>query len=448
MAVKTRAQRLTVLKEIRDLWAAEVTDYATFLTNLGQLLAALEAGDPETGDADMFNAAEALRTVRDNYGAAIIAAYFACHKMLGNYASTLNVNDVQTNLAMFHDKLVADGDAFLERIATGDKPASFSAGGSNVGDGLVMVAKVAAAQGGDVGHVQTWKLRCISAAPDTQTGAEEFEISGGVLGLYPTQEGGTAGSEGYQFRGSYGLSSNLPSPSQAVDGAPGAQSAGAKGVTCFSVGTSAESGNLIADGGFEGGSTTTFGGDWTATGSVARNTTTPIEGNADAKFTGDGNLMQEGLGIRLASGCYFGMTAWASKSGTPTGDLHITLEDDNATYLDVTVDVSTLSGTPTPLTFKTVFLPDSVDVASLRIEADIANWGSAGGVYVDKIMLRKLVTLEGIAVGPVGGITPTAKNDVFTASVAQTNADNLQYLNNRAFGRGLPSANPAVNWGD
>lgn len=451
MAVKTRAQRLTVLKEIRDLWTAEVTDYATFLTNIEALLAAIEAGDAEAGDADLINAATALRNARNAYGVAIIAAYFACHKMLGNYGGTLNVEDVQMNLAMFHDKLVTDGDAFLERIAPGDKPSSFSAGGSNVGDGTVMVHKIDDAQGGDVGHVQTWKLRCIAAAPDTVTGNERFEVTGGVTGLYPTQEGGTGGGEGYQYRDSYGLSTNLPAPAQADgNGALQAQEVGAKGMTITGVGTSQESGNLIADGGFEsaGATAADFGSNWTATSDVTRNVSSPIEGNADAKWTHDGKLTQEGLGALLSSGCYYGLNGWALKSGTPTGDLTIKLIDDNATYMTATIDVSTLSGTAVKIPFATVFLPASVDVASLRIEAEIANWGSTGTVHLDKVTLAKLVVCEGIAIKPVAGIVPTAKNDVFTAAVAQSNANNLQYLNNRAFGRGFPSASSAVNWTD
>ena len=179
-----------------------------------------------------------------------------------------------------------------------------TSGGSNVGDGVVMVHTISQANGGDVSHVQTLTLTCKQATPETESGAETFQVTGAALAANPTLEGGTGTSPGYSYKDGFGKAINYPSEQQAsgegqLDGEN----------KLSSVGTATAAGNLLTDGGFEN----TLTDAWTVAGSnFTRNTTTPIEGSGDLKIAGN-DTAYELVGSRLSTLSYYGLNFWAKK---------------------------------------------------------------------------------------------------------------------------------------
>lgn len=435
MAARSQAEVLALIQALEDVYADEVTDAGGMDTLLSALETQCVTGDHEEENIELLAAIKAVRDARNGVMKAILEKFAGpIGKVLGRFASSPNLADLEVNLAYFQKWLIDNADEFEERGFT--KASTFTAGGSNVGTAQVLVHNIDPAYGGDVGHVETKTVVCTKPYPEAPTeGNEEYEVRSTAPGDYAYLEGGSG--DGNTYKQEYG---------KAAQGLSAEQEVISTNEPFNSVCGDEASGNVINDGDFEN---TTLTDEWTVSNAGWAIDSTDECIGAQSVKTEEDTVMYQYIGARMHQLCIYGADYIAKKTSTPTGTLTIKIKDDSTTHLTLTKDVSTLTTSAVKQAFGTFVLPANADMSTLRVELEMATYGSSGKVIVDEVCLQMLKVCDGgQAFGVTGGVTPAAKHDVYTNAVTGgTSGDNMELLN-RMFKRGFESDTAATDWAD
>jgi hypothetical protein len=435
MAARDQADVLALLQAVRDLRDDLRSEIPGFLTLIAAIRVQAIVDDDVEENSELLDWCDDMEDLCDalwngQQGSAVPLA-----KVLGRYASSPDLNDYDRNLAEFQDKLVADSDEFKLRGFT--KFSAWSAGGSNTGNGTAMVHNIDPAYGGDISHVETLTAECRTAEVGSQA---VFRITGEKAGDFAYLEGGSG------IGNAYGM------PTAGV----GAQSPGVgqeelqTGEDISSVGDESSEGNLIEDGGFEAATLDSNDSNWVDnSGSPAINTSSPISGTQDLIFDNANGEVYQDVSNVVEAGKYYGLEFWTKKVGTVSaGTTVVKLSDDTTDHITLTVTNNGASGTEKKA-YGTVRIPDSADLANMKIYVTEASIAGGGSMQVDMIKLVPLKVIDGgRAVGFTDGTTAWVRNDVFTGATSGGTGGTLQRQNNELFGRGFEADSTATDWAD
>ena len=455
MAVKTKAQVLTLIQEVVQLH----DDLLTFLTGTFEaqfnlVSTAIAAGDDEDEDEDQLSVLREVLTSLGDANQLTLDLVTALNATLGRFALNADLGDVEQNLQAFHAKLIADAEAFLNRGYT-KLAGGFTPGGANIGNPTF--AFLLLDVNGDIGEggrPETYTIRCVTDAVEgeIELGAETWELEGTALGTFPWDEagiGGDADGEGYDRelgKGTKDFSENVLSI------IAGEQFGG--------VGVTSAAGNILLNGDFEEafGSGATKIPRWTFMdgneANVVEETVAPIAGDASPKANGLFRLRQTiENGMRTKSAFAYEMIVnGASGAANLTGTLVLRVLDANATvHATASLNLATLvEGVDTKFPFKGFILPVNVQ-GDLFFEIEItAIGGTTPTLIFDQAILGELFFIDGnFFARPMGGLTAARTDDsaVGVVSVIEDGANQRAF--NKAFeGAYVKAAAVAVFWDD
>lgn len=447
---KSKAQVLAVMQESKDYLDACRTFFSgDYLTAYQALSAALAAGDDEPEDAVQRAALrDSLDSAISAYEA-VKAAVYEIHATLGRYGESEDLNDVDLNLQRFSEKIEADSEAVKSRGFT--KFSSWSAGGSNVGDGAFVVLNTD--RGGDLldySHVETVTIECIadSTTGVFPTGAEQFIVYGEAIGDFPWDASGAGsgrGGEGDDYAPPWGVTLD--------DFGPGLNARSLRAGLAFqAVGASQEAGNLVANGncaqGLTGsGSSNTLAGGWSrassggGSGTLELETTNQLKGTQSLKTDADFKLTfpitrENTNGVGADEGTPYALYVWARCNSSLTdGDVILRLIDDSTTHATLTFDLTGITDdTWTGATPVTVIMPGNPG-ANLRVELEVDNLAGTGAeVLIDNIMCVPLYHYDGRTFAVLEGQTSWRVADSATGQTTVSEAGAIQRMVNEVFG--------------
>ena len=433
MAARDLADNLAMLRALRDLRDDLRAEIPGFLTLIAAIRTQAIVDDDVEENNEFLAACEAMESALDDLWNAQSEFRTPTGKMLGRYSSSSDMQNHERNLAAFQDKLVADSDAFDDRGLT--KFSSWSAGGSNVGNGTAMVYNIDPAFGGDISHVETLTAECKDV-----DGQAEFQIRGAARGDFAYLEGGSSVGNAYGIP-TPGLGKQSPGLDQRTLGA---------GEPIESAGDEASEGNLLNDGSFENATLiSTTDSNWVRTGSVAEiNTSSPILGLADLIFDGNDTVTQEIPDV-LRPGRIYALEFWTKKVGTVNaGTTVVKLTDGSTDHITISVTNSAATGTQKQ-PYGTVRLPDSAKLDLMEVTIVEASIAGGGTMQVDGVKLVELAIIDGgRAVAFTDGTTAWARNDVFTGATSGGTDGTLQRQNNELLGRGFEADGTPADWPD
>lgn len=436
MAARDQADNLAMLQAMRDLRDDLRTDIAGFLTNIAAIRTQAIVDDDVEENNLFLDACEALEDACDALWEAQQELAVPAAMMLGRFSSSPDLNDYERNLAAFQDWLVANSDEFKLRGLT--KFSTWSAGGSNTGNGTAMVHNIDPAYGGDISHVETLTAECIRANYNERA---VFVIRGAKAGDFAYLEGGSSIGNAYGMP-TAGLGDQSPGEDQEEL---------QTGDDIESVGDESSEGNLLEDGGFEAATLdSTSDANWVDnSGSPAINTSSPISGSQDLIFDNANGEVYQAIPNKLKHGQYYGLEFWTKKVGTVSaGTTVVKLSDDTTDHITLTVTNSGASGTEKKA-YGTVRLPDNADLENMKVYVTEASIAGGGSMQVDKIKLIPLKVIDGgRAVGFTDGTTAWARRDEFTGATTGGTSGTLQRQNNELFGRGFEADSTATDWAD
>lgn len=460
----TAAQAISRLQAYAILWRL-VQDHLE-----GELTIQAAAIDDELvlGDSSDITSfqQQALRQFRqsaNNYYESALAFLSSIHPTLGEVASSPDpLGDADTNLAFLNDYLIANSKAVLKR---GFTKSSWSAGGSNVGNGRILQLKTDFnGDDADCAHPDpSLRLRCMaSAGRGVREGEEPFELIGSAT-RYPWQDTGISNNGVYTPQLGRGLKEFDGGDAllRVTNFGPNARS-----ILSMSGGSSL---NLLTNGAMEtavsGADDDRFSGLYIISGgsNLSIESTAPIVGDQSLKI--DGNCV---FGMLLKSNGVFPKTPIAFgalvkkviSSSTLTGTLTIVLRS-GGTYTSaasgtahktITVTIGSLSSNTVTAEDETFVWPASVG-DDARIEFTVTSYtdgsGTANSLLIDEMYAARMYQLDmGQCILPVRGSTAWELDDLFTASVTDLAGGELQEFLNRTFGRYVKPASSATTWVD
>lgn len=317
-------------------------------------------------------------------------------------------------------ELIQQMDDNSKTVDANEPSASVSMGGSNTGDGKVVVS-VLSGKGETLEHI----------------------LPEDIVGIVTST--GTAGAEVFTFKGETSQADRL-----AADWPKG--SGTSQRITSRAVGSSVD---LLTDGAFEN-FTSDDPDSWTidtglATDQVREETSTVYTGSASIRFLGDGSTqtaISQSLTVAdLDSRTPYAFVAWLRRGGSAvtagvlTVDLYdgsSTINDDEGTANSFTIDLTAL--TTSFVASEGVFrLPEPVPSAvtiRLRCTTAISN---GHDVYVDNATLIPMTRIGSNVGGPYvsvhGGATNWALDDKATVTVTNDQRGAIQTM----FGRFFPT---------
>jgi len=466
---KSKSQVLTLMQEMKDLLDASRTWLSgTFLTALQAASTAVAAGDDEPEDEAQREALAAVLVSALSFYADVKAACYEIHPTLGRYADSELLSSVALNLRRFSEKVAGDGEALKSRGLT--KFSSWSAGGSNVGDGHFVVLNTN--RDGDLldfSHIETLTIQCVEDAVtgSAPTGGETFVIYGEAPGDFEWDvvgAGSGRGAGGEQYNPDWGVTDGDFSAALNPRTLQAGQRFPARGA-------SQNAGNLLPNGNCEqglagSGSSNALQG-WTrsasggGTGTLTLEETNQLKGTQSLKANADFKiyvpLTRENTGGTGADEATpYALQLWARCNSSLTdGDAILRVIDDSTTHATITVDLAALTddtwtgGTPV------MFVMPGAPGANLRVELEVDNLaGSGAEVLIDNIMCVPLYHYDGRAFAPLEGQTSWRYGDTATGETTVSEAGALQRMINEVFGRdgGIPylhaDASAATYWSD
>lgn len=448
MAVKTQAQ----VQSLVQAFNAVRTDTRTWLdgtfrTNFQAAMDAIDAGDWQPEDKKQRDAIKTMIEAGESLFAAVDNVYRSIHPTLGRYSGSTNLDDLDTNVSAFHDKLIDDSESVESRDLT--KFSSWSAGGSNVGNGEARVLNTDA-QGTamDISHVETLTLRCTRDSSDEgiEPGQEEWTLYGGAKADESWLAGGSSHS------GSYGPT-QLTGTSSPINGLAWDHPVWNVGETRKGV-CGASDDNLIRSGDFEGTFSSNVPPDFTLdSGTPDADTSVYVKGAQSLYAAANFKITQkfETTGVAVPSLRGYTLSAYARVASTVTaGSLTVKILDDSTTHATITFTEAGLTNdTWTRGTEVDFILPAAVG-ANLRCEVELASYAGSGNWNVDEVVLAPMYLNDrGRLINVVSGATHFRKGDLFTGATTSTDNGETQTHLNETCQRWVEHAGtPVGGWTD
>lgn len=438
MAARALADVLALDQALRDLHDDVVSELAGFKTLANAVEDLIDNGDTAPENALLTGWLNDFKTACDGLYGTFSALNQPLSVVHARYAGAEEFTDTGRNWARFQDKLVADADELENRNFT--RFSTWSAGGSNSGNGTMMVHNIDQAFGGDVDKAETLTARCLRSYPDTNVGQETWEVTGAAPGDWAHEEGGSARGNAYDRvfgLGQSDLAARVESDFKRQTG-----------IEFPTTGVTAEAGNLLNDGDFEG---DTLSDQWTVAGAnAAYNTTSPIAGSQHLRISGDETITQSVAG-KVYPGCIYGLEGYYKKTGTiSAGTMTLKLRDGTTDHITISLTLSSAATSATKLAYGTVLIPKTAVAASMEVQIATTSWSGAGTLDVDNIILTPLFVIgQARAVAATQGLTPwKAQNDVFTGAITGGTDGTLQRFFNRVAKRGFEADGTATDWPD
>lgn len=443
MAVKSKTQVQALFTAMVDLLEdSEIWLDGTFMTEVEAIYDAIAAGDQQEEDAAQISALAAVIAGGEALYGKIVALFRTLHPTVGRYAGSANLKDRAVNWNALHEKLIGDSESVKSRGLT--KFTSWSAGGSNVGDGAFVVFNTDIdATALDISHIETITLLCTAQGTESGIASDggQFAVNGEDAGERDWSEGGSGKGMANAYRRAHGAGVN--------DWHAKVKTLGV-GKTLNSVGGSASSGNLNRNADWEGTVQASNVAQWdieSGGSNLSADTTTPWKGTQSLKATGDFVISQslEGrAGIRTGQAYRLDAPGWihANVSGA---DVTIKVKDDDTDHATITQDFTSLTdATWTDLTGVSFVLPDAIG-ENLRVEIELSNYTGSDHILIGDTILQEMTLVdEGRAVAIRTGQTNWRKGDTATGATTSTDAGEKQKALNRHESRWLEHASSAV----
>jgi hypothetical protein len=440
---KNKSQTISLVQAAVDLFdTINAFGAGDFSTDCQALLTAIEAGDNEAEDSELLDAARTVLDSMNSLAQSINSLALPLSKSLGRYAGSPNLNDQQTNLEYFNEKLIADSEAVETRGFSGKTTATPD--GSNVGTGTMLVYDLdPSGQTADIAHIEAVTLRCVHDATESgiSAGNERFLVTGESAEGNAWEEVGTGDSGGtYQtpFNGSGANALNPATPIVTTGDE----------ITVASGNSTSE--NLLLNGGFEqtfgASSSSTKISGWTIStgtpGDITAETSNPIAGSQSLRFAGDATLTQELTGLVPHAPYAVRLLADGDPS-VSAGTVKLRIIDDSSTHAEASITISTSLQSATAA----FIAPDRAGV-NLRVELEVDSL-AGDDVLVDEVVLTPMKLFDsGRAFAIIAGPVPFRYNDEFVNTVTSTDAGKVQRFWNRVFGAYATHDSTAVDWVD
>lgn len=436
MAARDQSDVLALLQAVRNLRDDLRAEIPGFLALIALIRVQAIVDDDVEENSEILDWCDDMEDACDDLWNAQGGVAAALAKVLGRYGGSADLSDFNRNLAAFQDQLIADSDEFEVRGLT--KFTAWSAGGSNVGTGTAMVYNIDPAYGGDISHVETLTAECVESEPGEQA---IFKIRGAKRGDFAYFEGGSS------VGGAYGM----PTPGVGKQSPGVGQESINTGEEITSIGDESSEGNLLEDGSFEAATlVSTTDSNWVnSSGTPAINTSSPISGSQDLIFDNANGAVYQDVSSKVKAGRIYALEFWTKKVGTVSaGTTVVKLTDGSTDHITISVTNSGASGTEKQA-YGTVRIPDSADLANMKVTITEASISGGGSMQVDLVKLVELKILDGgRAVAFTDGVVDWARNDVFTGATTGGTTGTLQRQNNELFGRGFEADTTATNWTD
>lgn len=466
MAYKTAAENITLLNALLAVRVICRRFLAgAFTLAMNAVTTANEAGDPTNEDDATEQSVASAFGQSDQFYAAVDSLCASVIPHLGRLASASDVNNADVALSAFNDYLTTNSKS-VQRQDWAAKFTSMSAGGSNVGTGLVGVLNTdGQSLDMDISHVETLTIKCIQDQSGGSTaGRETFSISGAQGTNRRAYERGGSGPSG-QYVGAYGAGVNewpasiLQTPAQ---------------MQC--AGASVAAGNLLTNGDFEtaiSGTGTTKLNGWTISSGdstlvqASTAATDLINGTYSIKTTGNFLMYQLDSTNKMKGGKAYSISTKVRPinggAGTVTGTLTVKVKsvDDVTTYATHTVTVGSITVNTNGHNALTNFvLPAGVKQLKTVVElASIGGTAATPTVALDDVIISEMQIVDGgraIAIHDGSNITSSTGmvtgrfklNDLFTGATTAPTVGEAQRLFNELFARYVKHASSPTDWVD
>lgn len=459
MAVKTEAQVRTLVRALSVDLLDNLRTYCNgdFTTDINAVTTAIAAGDDQPEDATQTAAVNTLiASLRATYEAAL-ALCRSVHPSLGRLASSDNLGRINSNMQAFTDWLETNSKSVDSRGFT--RFSSWSADGSNVGDGTFVVLNTdPSGETIDISHIETLTLECVNDAQtgNAREGAEQFLVYGEALADYPWEEGGSGRTQGASYRLPRGQSLRTFDTRQAQ---------ARTGQVIDSIGFAQTAGNIAANGNIESGLNNTSANNaptgWTYVSgglTLTLETSNFFRGTQSLAIPGDGAWYYDLTGRVRALTAYAIQVYVRVPAGVTAGNVILKVKDDSTDHATITVDTTGLANdtwTKGSSTGAPFIMPSRADTSGtgLRLELSTTSYAGSGNILVDGIQLVPLTLVDGRAVGILQGATDWTNGDKATGQTTVSEAGSIQRMFNEAFGRSgfrgyVEHASTGTDWTD